>query len=84
MKALLLKGLFGAYQRVLSPMLHSFGVSNCIYLPTCSEYAYVAIDRFGWIKGTRLAVARVARCNPLATGGLDPVPDLDSSLHSGR
>ncbi|QHN05246.1 membrane protein insertion efficiency factor YidD [Granulicella sp. WH15] len=75
MKAIVLKLLFGLYKRAFSPMLHSFGVSHCIYLPTCSEYAYVAIDRFGWIKGTRLAVARVARCNPLAKGGFDPVPD---------
>lgn len=66
--------VFGAYKRVLSPMLHSFGVSRCIYLPTCSEYAQIAISRHGLLKGTALAVARIARCNPLAKGGLDPVP----------
>jgi len=71
----LLKLIFGLYRNLLSPMLLSFGVSRCIYLPTCSEYAYIAIDRFGWIKGTRLALTRLARCNPLSTGGLDPVPD---------
>ena len=69
-----LNGLFGAYKRVLSPILHSLGVSRCIYLPTCSEYAQVAISRHGLVKGTAMAVARVARCNPLAKGGFDPVP----------
>ncbi len=72
----LLNFLFFTYRSVLSPMLHSFGVSRCIYLPTCSEYAYIAIDRFGWIKGTRLALTRLARCTPLSTGGLDPVPNV--------
>ncbi len=69
-----LRGAFAAYKRVLSPMLHAVGVSNCIYLPTCSEYAYVAVERYGLIRGGRLALARVARCHPLAKGGLDPVP----------
>lgn len=68
------KMLFGVYRRVVSPVLHSFGVSNCIYLPTCSEYAEIAIERYGWVKGAAMAVARVARCNPLSKGGLDPVP----------
>ena len=65
---------FSAYKRVFSPMLHSFGVSRCVYLPTCSEYAHIAISRYGLVKGTGLALARIARCNPLAKGGLDPVP----------
>ena len=65
---------FVAYKRVLSPMLHSFGVSRCIFLPTCSEYAYVAVSRHGLWRGGRLALARIARCHPLGKGGLDPVP----------
>jgi putative membrane protein insertion efficiency factor len=67
--------LFRLYRRILSPMLHAFGVSRCIYLPTCSEYAHIAILRHGWLKGTALAAARIARCNPMSRGGLDPVPD---------
>jgi putative membrane protein insertion efficiency factor len=70
----LLRPLFAAYKRVLSPVLHSVGVSQCIFLPTCSAYAYIAIERHGWIRGLRLAAARVARCHPLSKGGLDPVP----------
>jgi putative membrane protein insertion efficiency factor len=69
-----LKVGFGFYKRVVSPVLHSVGVSQCIFLPTCSEYAYVAIERHGLIRGTALAAARIARCHPLSKGGLDPVP----------
>ncbi len=65
---------FAVYKRVLSPMLHAVGVSNCIFLPTCSEYAYLALSRHGLLRGTRLAAARVARCHPLGKGGFDPVP----------
>lgn len=70
----LLRGGFTLYKRVLSPVLHSVGVSQCIFLPTCSEYAYIAISRHGLFRGTALAAARVARCHPLSRGGLDPVP----------
>ena len=66
---------FALYKRVLSPVLHAAGVSNCIFLPTCSEYAYVALSRHGLLRGTRLALTRIARCHPLGKGGHDPVPD---------
>ena len=75
MRTWLLAAVFWAYKRVLSPMLHSVGVSQCIYLPTCSEYAYLAIARFGWWKGSALALRRIARCRPFAEGGFDPVPE---------
>jgi putative membrane protein insertion efficiency factor len=74
MSALVLKALFGVYKRALSPMLHALGVSRCIFLPTCSEYAYVAIHRHGLVRGVGLAVARIGRCHPLSAGGYDPVP----------
>jgi putative membrane protein insertion efficiency factor len=73
-RSILLRPLFAGYKRVLSPLLHAVGVSQCIFLPTCSEYAYIAIERHGWIRGLRLAAARLARCHPLSKGGLDPVP----------
>ena len=64
------------YRRALSPMLHSMGFTDCRYTPTCSEYAEVALARFGVARGSWLAVKRIARCHPFSKGGLDNVPDL--------
>ncbi len=47
----------------------------CRYVPTCSEYAVQALQRFGFFKGAALSLARVCRCNPLFKGGWDPVPE---------
>jgi uncharacterized protein len=62
------------FYKFLSPILHAFSPSECLYLPTCSEYAYVALVRFGAVRGSWLALRRIARCHPFAKGGLDPVP----------
>jgi putative membrane protein insertion efficiency factor len=67
-------GLLEAYKVTLSPVMHAFGISRCKYLPTCSEYAYVAVARHGWLRGGWLAARRVARCHPFAQGGHDPAP----------
>jgi uncharacterized protein len=72
--------VYRLYKSVLSPILHAFSPSECLYLPTCSEYAYVALIRFGVIKGSWLALRRLARCHPFARGGLDPVPLRNSDL----
>jgi uncharacterized protein len=66
------------YKSVVSPILHAFSPSQCLYLPTCSEYAYVALVRFGVLRGSWLALRRFARCHPFAKGGLDPVPNRNS------
>jgi putative membrane protein insertion efficiency factor len=58
------------YQKYLSP-LHP---ACCIYQPTCSQYAYEAIQKYGALKGSALAAARICRCNPFHKGGYDPVP----------
>jgi putative membrane protein insertion efficiency factor len=58
------------YKRAISPNLPP----ACRFHPTCSEYAYEAIEKYGIIKGGRLAVWRVLRCNPFGKGGWDPVP----------
>jgi putative membrane protein insertion efficiency factor len=65
---------YSMYKSVLSPILHAFSPSQCVYLPTCSEYAYVALVRFGVFRGSWMALRRLARCHPFAKGGLDPVP----------
>ena len=70
----LARPLLWAYKRVLSPLLHSGAVGSCKYLPTCSEYAYVAVVRHGWARGSLLALRRLSRCHPFAPGGADPVP----------
>ncbi len=66
--------LLAAYKRTLSPLLHALSWTQCKYLPTCSEYAYVAVVRYGWLRGGWMAVRRVARCHPFVAGGHDPVP----------
>lgn len=60
------------YQKYLSPMKR---YSCCKYFPTCSNYAVEAIERFGALKGTGLAIWRILRCNPFSKGGYDPIPD---------
>ncbi|MEO8012470.1 MAG: membrane protein insertion efficiency factor YidD [Dokdonella sp.] len=47
---------------------------RCRFHPSCSEYARIAVARFGALRGSWLAVARLLRCQPLCTGGHDPVP----------
>ncbi len=66
--------LLTAYKRVLSPVLGTGALGQCKYLPTCSEYAYVAVVRYGFFRGGALAVWRLLRCHPLTKGGFDPVP----------
>ena len=68
----LLAALVRLYQLLLSPVLSP----NCRYLPTCSAYAIEAMERFGSLRGSVLALFRIARCNPLCEGGLDPVPAI--------
>jgi len=61
--------LIRLYQRLISPL---FG-PNCRFQPTCSQYAYDAVDRYGPAKGLYLAVRRLLRCHPWSPGGYDPV-----------
>lgn len=71
MKRVLL-ALIRFYRRELSPRKRK---PCCRYFPTCSQYAVTAIERYGAIKGSRLAAWRILRCNPFSKGGYDPVPE---------
>ncbi|MFO7553928.1 MAG: membrane protein insertion efficiency factor YidD [Desulfobacterales bacterium] len=59
-----------AYQLILSPVL----APACRFYPTCSEYAYQSILRYGFIKGFFLTLRRFLKCHPFHPGGIDPVP----------
>jgi len=69
------------YRRWISPAIHSLQPGGCRYLPTCSEYASVAIANHGPLRGSALALWRLLRCNPFVRGGLDPVPLAVHSRH---
>ncbi|MCL2004020.1 MAG: membrane protein insertion efficiency factor YidD [Oscillospiraceae bacterium] len=47
---------------------------SCRYIPTCSEYALEAVEKYGAAKGFWLALRRLLRCHPFRKGGYDPVP----------
>ena len=72
MRSVLL-GAIRLYQITLSRVLPP----TCRFLPSCSQYSYEAISRYGVSRGGWLAVKRVARCHPFNPGGYDPVPELD-------
>lgn len=69
MKYLLL-GLIRLYQMTFSRLMPP----SCRFEPSCSHYGYEAIQKHGAIKGSWMAISRIARCNPLNPGGYDPVP----------
>ncbi len=58
------------YQRFISPLTPPV----CRFTPTCSNYAIQAIQKHGPLRGTWLAIKRIARCNPWGGSGYDPVP----------
>lgn len=62
--------LIRGYQRYISPMRPA----TCKYYPSCSQYAVVAIQRHGLLRGSGLAAWRLLRCNPWSRGGVDDVP----------
>lgn len=69
MKSIVIK-LIKIYQNIPGPWHNS-----CRHIPTCSNYALTAIERYGFIKGSFLSIKRIIKCNPLGTYGYDPVPE---------
>ncbi len=67
MKKILI-GLIKIYQKIPGPWHYS-----CRHIPTCSNYAIEAIEYYGSLKGSFLAIKRILRCNPFGTYGYDPV-----------
>lgn len=68
MKLILVK-MLQLYKAAISPWLPP----ACRFEPTCSQYAVEAIQKYGALRGTGMAVWRIARCQPFARGGYDPV-----------
>jgi len=63
-------GLIRFYKACLSPVIPS----SCRFYPSCSAYAYEAVERWGIGRGVRLALGRLMRCRPFGGHGFDPVP----------
>ncbi len=68
------RGVIKLYRYTLSPLIGY----ECRHLPTCSHYAEEAIDRYGLWAGGWMTLARLLRCQPFGTSGLDFVPDCVS------
>ena len=78
MKSIVLLLLAG-YKWLLSPLLPA----ACRYVPTCSEYAMEAVERYGAWRGGWKAAGRLLRCHPFARGGYDPVERRAAACCSG-
>ena len=57
------------YRMFISPLKPP----SCRYIPTCSQYALIAIEKYGAVRGGWMAVKRILRCHPFHKGGYDPV-----------
>lgn len=76
----ILIGIITVYRYLLSPFIGQ----HCRFTPTCSEYAVEAIDRFGALKGSWMALRRLSRCHPFHAGGVDPVPEHLTHNHNTK
>ncbi len=74
--------LIRVYRVTIGPLFAL--VSSCRFEPTCSQYGYEVIERFGFRRGWWLALRRIGRCQPFSAAGHDPVPEEYVSLREGR
>ncbi len=65
-----LMGLIRLYQNTLSRVFPP----SCRFYPSCSEYTYQAIEKYGALRGGWMGIRRISRCHPWNPGGFDPVP----------
>lgn len=65
-------GLIRAYQIIISPIIS--GRAACRFVPTCSEYTRIAIEKYGFFRGVLMGGRRILRCRPGGDCGYDPVP----------
>lgn len=66
--------LIKIYQKTFSPdhgFIFSGGFVKCRFFPSCSEYSYEAVERYGVFAGAKRSLLRVLRCNPFSSGGVD-------------
>lgn len=77
--ARLLLAALAFYKRAVSP----FFAGSCRFLPSCADYAREAVIRHGAVRGSWLALTRLARCHPLCAAGYDPVPAAGSTPRAG-
>jgi putative membrane protein insertion efficiency factor len=64
------------YQHAISPHFPPV----CRYYPSCSNYAFEAVNKHGFLRGSLLAVRRIIRCHPFRRGGYDPVPEITGNF----
>src|SRR5271165_7354501 len=71
--------LLRGYKWAISPMIPP----ACRFVPTCSEYAMEAVERYGAVRGGLMALGRLLRCHPFARGGYDPVAKVSAGYEAG-
>lgn len=69
-----MKPVFLVLIRFYQKWISRFLPSSCRFYPSCSEYAFQAIEKYGVLKGGWMGMRRIGRCHPFHPGGFDPVP----------